>query len=351
MGEGLGNPLAGDLEAVTDRLAPVWAELAGARLLITGGTGFYGCWLLETACWAADRLGVDLAIDVLTRDPAAFRAKAPHLAGHRIVRLVEGDLRDLRPDAGPYTHVVHAATDTRADAQAAAPLATFDAIVDGTRAVLELARACGARVLLASSGAVQGPQPPELSHMPEAYLGGPDPLDPASAYGEGKRAAETLAALYLRVHGTPVVVARGWAFVGPYLALDWHFAIGNFVRDALAGGPIRLTGDGTPVRAYLYAADLAAWLWTLLARGTPGRAYNVGGEDARPLAEVARRVGAIAGVEVAVLGVPRPGAPAPRYVPSTRRAAEELGLAPTVDLDEAIRRTLAWHRARAGARA
>ncbi len=345
----MGNPLAGELEEVTTHLAPIWAELAGARILLTGGTGFYGCWLLETLTWAVDTGGVDVAIDVLTRDPATFTAKAPHLAGHRAVRLVTGDVRTLAPGATRYTHVIHAATETRSDHYAAAPLAMFDTIVAGTRAVLEVARASGARMLLTSSGAVYGPQPPTLSHVPEDFPGGPDPLDPRAAYGEGKRAAEAMAALYGEAHGLPVVVARGWAFVGPYFALDWHFAIGNFLRDALAGGPVRVAGDGTPYRSYLYAADLAEWLWTMLARGQAGRAYNLGSEDGRPLGEVARLVGAIAGVSVEVAQVARPGAPISRYVPATRRAADELGLRPRVDLDEAIRRTLRWHRLRAGA--
>lgn len=344
----MANPLAAELEAATARLEPVWAELAGARILLTGGTGFYGSWLLESLIWAVETRGADVAVDVLTRDPDAFAARAPHLAGHRAVRLVRGDVCHLGPGLAAHTHVIHAATETRPDLYADAPLAMFDTIVGGTRAVLEHARACGARVLLASSGAVYGAQPPGLTHVPEDFPGGPDPLDARSAYGEGKRAAEALGALYGAVHGVPVVVARGWAFVGPYMAIDWHFAIGNFLRDALAGGPIRVLGDGTPYRSYLYAADLAEWLWTMLARGAAGRAYNLGSDDGRPLGEVARLVGAIAGVPVEIARAPVPGAAPARYVPATRRAADELGLAPRVPLDEAIRRTLAWHRARQG---
>jgi len=221
--------------------------------------------------------------------------------------------------------------------------------VQGTRRTLQRAARDGAAVLLVSSGAVYGPQPPDLERVREDFRGAPDPLDPGQVYAEGKRAAELLGAAHSRESGLPVKIARLFAFVGPYLPLDRHFAVGNFIRDRLAGGPVAIAGDGTPVRSYLYGADLAVWLWTILARGVAGRPYNVGSERALSIAQVA---GGVAEAETPPVRVTRalapvPGAPSARYVPDTSRARSELGLEEWIGFEEGVRRTLRWAAARA----
>lgn len=336
------NPLAPDLDHVLAHTREVFEELRGARIFITGGTGFFGCWLLESFTWANDQLHLGASAVVLTRDAAAFAAKAPHLAGHPSVALHEGDVRTFAFPPGRFTHVMHAATTSGAPVE---PRTMFDTIVGGTERVLACARATGARRLLfTSSGAVYGRQPEDMTHIPEDYAGAPDPTDPNSAYGEGKRAAEQLCAVHA-ASGFEPVIARCFAFVGPYLPLDAHFAVGNFIRDALKGGPIRVTGDGTAVRSYLFAADLTVWLWTILLRGRPLRPYNVGSDQPISIRELA---GLVAGLErpaVAVeIGQPRAGS-ASRYVPSTARARSELGLVAHIGLNDALNRMTRWHRA------
>lgn len=333
-----------DLDAIVSRTSG-WDELRGGRLLITGGTGFFGHWLLESVCLAIDRLGLDTEVVVLSRKPEHFREKSPHVAAHPAVRLHEGDVRTFDFPPGQFSHVIHAATEASARLNEEQPWHMIDTIVGGTRRTLEFAGGCGARKLLfTSSGAVYGPQPPDISHVAEDYPGGPNPLDPQAAYAEGKRLAETLCAAFAREHGLEVKIARCFAFVGPHLPLDAHYAIGNFILDAVRGQVIQVRGDGTPVRSYLYAADLTAWLWRILFHGRCCRPYNVGSEAAVSIVQVAE---AVAGRmhppgDVRVHGRPDPTRPPQRYVPSTQRVRTELGVGETVDLSDAIARTLAW---------
>jgi dTDP-glucose 4,6-dehydratase len=339
------NPLAHDLDYVLAQTRGLWEELRGARLFLTGGTGFFGCWLLETFLWANDHLGLDASVVVLTRDGSAFTRRVPHLAGHQAVTLRDGDVRTFEITDGRFSHVIHAATYSGATLDEAERLLMFDTIVGGTRRTLDLARRSGAtRFLLTSSGAVYGRQPAELTHLPEGYTGGPDPTDARQVYGEAKRAAEMLCAVYADAHVQPTI-ARCFAFVGPYLPLDVHFAVMSFIRDALRGGPIRVAGDGTPYRSYLYAADLAIWLWTILLRGQSIRPYNVGSAEPLTILELARAVARAFGpdLEIEVAQRPIAGMPAERYVPDVARAEAELGLRPVVSLAEGIRRTVVWN--------
>ena len=341
-----------DLRLINDTVASRWEGLRGRRLFLTGGTGFFGCWLLESFLYANREFNLRASATVLTRNPRAFAEKCPHLASDPAIALWEGDVRDFTFPSGAFTHIIHAATEASASLNSTAPWQMLDTILLGTRRVLEFAATHGTeRLLLTSSGAVYGRQPAEVSHITEDYPGGPDPLDAASAYAEGKRTAELLCLLGAQQAGFALGIARCFAFVGPHLPLDRHFAVGNFLRDALDGQPIMIHGDGTPYRSYLYAADLACWLWTILLAGAHGRAYNVGSEDAVSIAELAYAVASIPAppVPVCIARTAVPGVPATRYVPATRRAREELGLQQQVSFTDALHRSFRWCRQLAAA--
>jgi len=340
------NPLASDLEHVLDHTRPLWDELRGAHLFITGGTGFFGCWLLESFLWANRQLDLKAHASVLTRQPATVKQALPHLMLDPAITLINGDVRNFAYPKGEYSHIIHAATESSTKLNQENPLLMLDTIVEGTKHTLEFAVQCKARkFLLTSSGAVYGKQPSEITHIPEDFPGAPDPLLPASAYGEGKRVAEHLCALYAN-SSLETKIGRCFAFVGPYLPLDIHFAIGNFIRDAMNGGPIVIKGDGTPFRSYMYAADLAIWLWTILLRGESYRPYNVGSEEDMTISELADKVAESfrPPTKVEIQGNPVAGKVSERYVPSAARARHELGLDAWISVKESIAQTVRFHK-------
>ncbi len=333
---------AGDLDHVLHGAESAWRSLRGARLFVTGGTGLFGIWLLESIAAANARLGCGITATVLSRDPGRFRARAPHLAAQPFFHWHAGDVRDFAFPAGAHDCVIHAAASSNAAYQAAQPEDNFDTIVNGTQRALEFgARSGAADFLFVSSGAVYGRQPPEIARVPESHLAAELP----SAYARGKRAAEQLCERAAQEGGLRPKIARCFAFVGPHLPLDTHFAAGNFLRDALAGRQIVVSGDGTPYRSYLHMADLIVWLMTILVHGTAARSYNVGSDQAISIGELAREISALRDPPLPVrVGRAAAGDPAERYVPDVNRARSELALEIGIGLHDALQRTFSWLR-------
>ena len=264
---------------------------------------------------------------VLSRDPDAFCAANPQFAKVDGVKWIAGDVRDFAFPEGRFDAIIHAATSavtTISDEE------QTSVILDGTRHVVEFAEHCGCRtVLFTSSGAVYEPGTAPVDETA--------PCRPATAYGKGKLAAERL----LLESGLDVKIARCFAFTGPYLNKNIHYAIGNFMRDCLAGYDIVINGDGTPRRSYLYVDDLVEWLFAILERGEAGRPYNVGSDAAVSILELAETVRRVLGArnDIVVKGAPQGGPPSV-YVPEIGRAREELGLDVRIGLEEAIRRSV-----------
>lgn len=334
-----------DLDYVVDAVGPRWERLRGQSVLLTGGTGFIGKWLLATFLHANRSLGLCARIIVLSRSPEKFLKEFPEVSEAEEIEWLVGDVRGFAGEvAAECTYAIHAATDVIA---AREPIEIFDTCAVGTKCVLDaMTTGCTQRrVLLLSSGAVYGYTPPEIVAIPESWSGAPDPLMTRSAYGEGKRVSELLCAMASEKYTSlEISIARCFAFVGPHLPLDKHFAIGNFINAAMRGEDIFIQGDGTPLRSYLYAADLAYWLWVLLFDAPNARAYNIGGTESVTIGELAHRVNRVLGGsgKVHIAKTPSSDKASQAYVPSIKRIADELGLKPSVSLDQAIFRTACW---------
>ena len=329
-----------DLEHVLAHTRPHWEHLRGGRIFVTGATGFFGIWLLESFAFTNRILDLGAKLVGLSRNPEAFYIKAPHLAQESSIALHRGDVRDFDFPRGSFTHVIHAGTTSSAPVP---PSEMLDTIIRGTKRTLEFAVAAGAkRFLYVSSGAVYGKQPPEITHIPETYLGSPNPMDPNSAYGEGKRVGELLCAIARQEHGLEATIARCFAFVGPHLPLDAHFAIGNFIRDAIKGEPIKVK-NASPYRSYLYASDLTVWLWTILFKGKPCRPYHVGSDQEISINDLAATVANLTEGGSLLSPSSNPIASISRYVPATQGIASELALEEVIKLRDALRKTTNYY--------
>lgn len=334
-----------DIESIFKIIGNDLNRLQGKRVLITGGTGFIGTWLLETIFWLNKNSNQPCKVYVPTRNPEAFSRKAPHLASNPEIVLLPGDIADFQYPDDECNFIIHAAAPAEPRALNRDSLGVAETIVRGARRVLELATQKNIEgFLFVSSGAVYGVQPPDLERIPEDYLGAPDVTNIRSAYGEAKRYAEMLCTLYHQRHGLPIHIARPFTFVGPYQDLNAGFAITDFIRDGLQGGPLTIQGDGTTVRSYCYAADLTVMLWKILLQSHVGRVYNVGSDESISILELANKVISFLDtpVETTVMLKQNMKSKPARYVPDINRGRSELGINIYADIDKAIKRTLSW---------
>lgn len=314
--------------------------LDGRRILASGCTGFFGAWL-HRLILELQRMGCQTSLIRLSRNPAAFEARHPEFGALRGSPWIVSDANGFsKAQPIAFDFALHMATSSDAAQNAAAPRAMLEGALSGTSGMLDLCERASARLLFVSSGAVYGKRPPHdgPSKESDARHSAPDPLDSAQCYGEAKRASEMLCSISKsRVESS---IARPFAFLGPHLPLNAHFAAGNFLRDAASNQPIVIQGDGSPVRSYMHPADLIVWLAWLMAKGPAGEAVNVGSDRAIDLAGLAHMAADIAGSpEPLVLG--QKGARIDHYVPDISKAAG-LGLCLAHDLESSISSTLSW---------
>ena len=338
------DPFHRELTRLVEGNQALFKSLDRHALLVTGATGFFGTWLIGAILQAEQRLGIRCQVDVLTRDPTRLTQGLWSAMDTRRVKVHTGDIRTARHIRKPFSHIIHAAA-TSASATFHGqedPLTKFDTTLEGTRAVLDLATTNpSTRLLLVSSGSLYGPVGEDEHRLHEDHPGAPAIHDLNSAIGQAKRAAEFLCHAHACRHNLSFSVARCFSFIGPGLPLDLHYAIGNFIGDALAKRAIHLKGDGSAIRSYMYAGDLVIWLLTILFSGANGRAYNVGSDQPITIRELAHTVARELAPQTPVVIGNSEATPSTRscYVPHIDRARRELGLTVWTPLEQAIQLT------------
>ncbi len=335
-----------DLENIINTVDEDICQLKNANIFITGGTGFIGKWIIESIIYANDLKNIKIKISILTRNSKLFKDNFPHIGNNACITFIDGDIQNFTYPSTSFDYIIHAATEASAKLNIENPLLMADVIINGTRRLLDFAIFSQAkRVLFLSSGAVYGKQPNTLSNFTEYYIGAPDPLASGSAYAESKRMAEFLCATYAHQHNIGISIARCFAFVGPYLPLDTHYAIGNFINDGLRGKDITITGDGSPLRSYMYASDMVIWLFTILLKGKNGEAYNVGSDKAISIKNLAYTVANFfPGINVNILNQVRLTDRNQNYIPDISKSQKTLNLQLVINIEEAIKKTILFNR-------
>jgi nucleoside-diphosphate-sugar epimerase len=331
-----------DMKDALEQTESLWRAQAGSRFFVTGGTGFFGKWLQETFAYANSQLNLNAEMVVLTRDPQAAAQAMPHLS-QRQISYVNGDVTNITEQDGEFSHLIHAATEVNQLWKPELAAEQLEVSCRGTESVLSLARENPeSRLLFVSSGAVYGTQNQSASGVgfQETDALNVEQSASKSAYAEAKRLAELLVLNSSQTHGHHVNIARCFAFIGPHLQLDGTFAAGQFIRQAVSGEPIQINGSGLDQRSYLYASELAVWLWTILFKGENSGIYNVGSPTVVTILDVAREVAAAFGAPTPLLPK-NPAAKSGRYLPDVTKAGT-LGLRARFDLRESAQRTAKW---------
>lgn len=336
-----------DAEAVLDKRTGPLKPLSNAHLFISGGTGFLGTWLLELIAVLNEQYHFNTQVTVFSRSAPDFAQRHKHLSRRNEFRFIEGDIRYLSELPRETNFIIHAAALTDRRLFASNPTVVGEVNAVGAIRLLRAANLLEdvKKLVLVSSGLVYGRQALSEELINENYISG-FPCDSANAvYAESKRFAEVMASSFASEAKLPLVIVRPFAFVGPYQSLELPWAVTDFIRDSLAGRPIKIMGDGSTVRSLMYASDYAYWTLAALARGHERGTYNIGSPHPIDLLSLARMVTQQFMPPPEILTrVGQSGYESTRLVPCVDKACRDLGVEVTVPLAEAVQKTITWHR-------
>ena len=352
-----------DLDYICNQLEAEFEQISGKKLLITGGAGFLGYYLVQSVLHWNSHSSAENSVKVTVFDNYSRGVPAwlTGLKDHPLLHLVKHDVTNpLPPGMGDFEYVIHGASIASPTYYRQHPIATMDANVNGLWRLLDYIRyqkASGKDVggfLFFSSSEIYGDPPPERIPTPESYRGNVSCTGPRACYDEAKRFGETLCVNFAQQHGLPVKAARPFNNYGPGLKITDRRAPSDFARDVVNGDHITLLSDGSPTRTFCYVADAVIGYYKVLVNGGAGEAYNIGVDG--PEVSIADFAQLMASTGEEVLGyegevvrgtssddlylVDNPD----RRCPMIDKARSELGYNPSIDLEEGVRRSLIWYQ-------
>ena len=329
------RPPKHDLAEIADDSQMDLLKLDGAKILILGGTGFVGKWLVSALLTAKQDFGLKYEISIVTR----FPQKSKNFFGVSGISFIEHDLSTGTLDLPISDYYVHGSTPSVPSTGSMnfqnVASSTLNGTISITKAIMK--NPAAKSVTFLSSGAVFGQQPLDMSRRPETAARLPN--NTLSPYGVTKLENELLISQIKSRFGIPVSTPRLFAFFGPYIALDEHFAVGNFMRDARSGGPIRVLGNSKTTRSYMYPTDLIKNLLQLIVH-PEDIPINLGSADVQSMQHVAERISSFFGdVEVQFLGEDKPQS---SYVPDTPWIFNNVQKREQVKFEDGLQRWNTW---------
>lgn len=350
-----------DLDYICRQLADELPSVTGKRVLITGGAGFLGYYLVQGLLhWNTVSNAAPVSVDVFDNFSRGTPAWLSDLAGNANLRLVKHDITEPLPENfGPYEFIIHAASIASPIFYRQHPLETMDANVNGLRSLLDWTltqKTTDSPVegfLYFSTSEIYGDPSPDNIPTKETYRGNVSCTGPRACYDESKRYGETLCVSFADVHDVPVRIARPFNNYGPGLKITDGRALPDFVSNVLADNDIVLYSDGSPTRTFCYVADAVVGYLKILIRGRDGESYNIGTDDdeisIRSMAEmVVDSAGELFDYKGAVVFENSADAEyltdnPNRRCPVIDKARKELEYDPGVGLADGVRRSLIWY--------
>jgi nucleoside-diphosphate-sugar epimerase len=325
--------------------------LRGGTIFVTGGSGFVGTWLGTLVAYLNDRHNFGIELILSARSKSRFQVVAPHLAARKDVTFLVKDVRQMY-DIPPATRwVVHAAGNPDRREHSTNQIETMAVIGEGTHRILRAVEQCPdlRMVLNLSSALVYGSQPPEVAAFAESYIGKIDTTMASSNYAEAKRYGEVLCAAARSQSRIPVVIARPFTFVGPFQSIEAPWALNNFIHAAIYGQPLKILGDGSTRRTFLYGSDAAVLLLRILSGSQSGDVYNLGSPEVVSLIDLARMVINAVNQPLDIqFNTARGAVSAAPLIPDMTKVEETFHYRPAIPLVQAIKRTIAWNAAKSG---
>ena len=331
-----------DLKFIFTKCKYEFDLLTNKSILITGGTGFFGKWFLELIFYANKNYNTNILTTLITRNENRFLLENPHFKNNKFLKIIQIDIVDLKKINHKFDFLLHmAATSATETFNGETDANKTSTLFNGAKNIMEIAIASNIpKILFTSSGVVYGSSSKDMKDEDDVShsLG----LEKRNGLAKGKILAEDIISNLSLENNINFKIARCFSFVGPYLPLNIHYAIGNFINDATFKDEILINGNGSPYRSYLYISDTLIWLIKLLVGNEEG-VFNVGSERRIKIVELANMVRDIVAPSKKVIiqekEMHEGNFKRDVYLPNTSKIRDSLGVKEWTSLEDAILKT------------